>query len=208
MRWLAFPHDLASVPLADVECYTRRVFIHFLARDDIVVMVVAAVPSSIGVFLGLVPASFGSCVVDRATNRSFEQIYGRLAHEREVGVVAAVAGQFNLVYRTNREFCSASEDGKRVLSSLFRMSLNESCYVLSELSRVCRRNGSSDDRFDKCDVFHNSSDALVSKNRTFVRNILLENFSVFHLKPPGGVLIEYPYVYIIYTISICIHDIL
>lgn len=99
-------------------------------------MVVAAVPSSIGVFLGLVPASFGSCVVDRATNRSFEQIYGRLAHEREVGVVAAVAGQFNLVYRTNREFCSASEDGKRVLSSLFRMSLNESCYVLSELSRV------------------------------------------------------------------------
>lgn len=99
-------------------------------------MVVAAVPSSIGVFLGLVPASFGSSVVDRATNRSFEQIYGRLAHEREVGVVAAVAGQFNLVYRTNREFCSASEDGKRVLSSLFRMSLNESCYVLSELSRV------------------------------------------------------------------------
>lgn len=97
LRWLAFPHDLASVPLADVECYTRRVFIHFLARDDIVVMVVAAVPSSIGVFLGLVPASFGSCVVDRATNRSFEQIYGRLAHEREVGVVAAVAGQFNLV---------------------------------------------------------------------------------------------------------------
>lgn len=94
LRWLAFPHDLASVPLADVECYTRRVFIHFLARDDIVVMVVAAVPSSIGVFLGLVPASFGSCVVDRATNRSFEQIYGRLAHEREVGVVAAVAGQF------------------------------------------------------------------------------------------------------------------
>jgi hypothetical protein len=91
-------------------------------------MVVVAVPSSIGVFLGLVPASFGSCVVDRATNRSFEQIYGRLAHEREVGVVAAVAGQFNLVYRTNREFCSASEDGKRVLSSLFRMSLNESCY--------------------------------------------------------------------------------
>ena len=136
MRWLAFPHDLASVPLADVECYTRRVFIRFLARDDIVVMVVAAVPSSIGVFLGLVPASFGSSVVDRATNRSFEQIYGRLAHEREVGVVAAVAGQFNLVYRTNREFCSASEDGKRVLSSLFRMSLNESCYVLSELSRV------------------------------------------------------------------------
>lgn len=132
LRWLAFPHDLASVPLADVECYTRRVFIRFLARDDIVVMVVAAVPSSIGVFLGLVPASFGSCVVDRATNRSFEQIYGRLAHEREVGVVAAVAGQFNLVYRTNREFCSASE-----------------------LSRVCRRNGSSDDRFDKCDVFHN-----------------------------------------------------
>lgn len=121
MRWLAFPHDLASVPLADVECYTRRVFIRFLARDDIVVMVVAAVPSSIGVFLGLVPASFGSSVVDRATNRSFEQIYGRLAHEREVGVVAAVAGQFNLVYRTNREFCSASEDGKRVLSSLFRM---------------------------------------------------------------------------------------
>lgn len=108
LRWLAFPHDLASVPLADVECYTRRVFIHFLARDDIVVM-----------------------------------------------VVAAVAGQFNLVYRTNREFCSASEDGKRVLSNLFRMSLNESCYVLSELSRVCRRNGSSDDRFDKCDVFHN-----------------------------------------------------
>ena len=52
MRWLAFPHDLASVPLADVECYTRRVFIRFLARDDIVVMVVAAVPSSIGVFLG------------------------------------------------------------------------------------------------------------------------------------------------------------
>lgn len=102
LRWLAFPHDLASVPLADVECYTRRVFIRFLARDDIVVMVVAAVPSSIGVFLGLVPASFGSCVVDRATNRSFEQIYGRLAHEREVGVVAAVAGQFNLVYRTNR----------------------------------------------------------------------------------------------------------
>lgn len=91
MRWLAFPHDLASVPLADVECYTRRVFIRFLARDDIVVMVVAAVPSSIGVFLGLVPASFGSCVVDRATNRSFEQIYGRLAHEREVGVVAAVS---------------------------------------------------------------------------------------------------------------------
>lgn len=90
LRWLAFPHDLASVPLADVECYTRRVFIRFLARDDIVVMVVAAVPSSIGVFLGLVPASFGSCVVDRATNRSFEQIYGRLAHEREVGVVAAV----------------------------------------------------------------------------------------------------------------------
>lgn len=89
LRWLAFPHDLASVPLADVECYTRRVFIRFLARDDIVVMVVAAVPSSIGVFLGLVPASFGSCVVDRATNRSFEQIYGRLAHEREVGVVAA-----------------------------------------------------------------------------------------------------------------------
>ena len=37
MRWLAFPHDLASVPLADVECYTRRVFIRFLARDDIVV---------------------------------------------------------------------------------------------------------------------------------------------------------------------------
>lgn len=103
MRWLAFPHDLASVPLADVECYTRRVFIRSLARDDIVVMVVAAVPSSIGVFLGLVPASFGSCVVDRATNRSFEQIYGRLAHEREVGVVAAVAGQFNLVYRTNRD---------------------------------------------------------------------------------------------------------
>lgn len=97
LRWLAFPHDLASVPLADVECYTRRVFIRFLARDDIVVMVVAAVPSSIGVFLGLVPASFGSSVVDRATNRSFEQIYGRLAHEREVGVVAAVAGQFNLV---------------------------------------------------------------------------------------------------------------
>lgn len=153
MRWLAFPHDLASVPLADVECYTHRVFIRFLARDDIVVMVVAAVPSSIGVFLGLVPASFGSCVVDRATNRSFEQIYGRLAHEREVGVVAAVAGQFNLVYRTNREFCSASEDGKRVLSSLFRMSLNESCYVLSELSRVCRRNGSSDDRFDSAMFF-------------------------------------------------------
>lgn len=153
LRWLAFPHDLASVPLADVECYTHRVFIRFLARDDIVVMVVAAVPSSIGVFLGLVPASFGSCVVDRATNRSFEQIYGRLAHEREVGVVAAVAGQFNLVYRTNREFCSASEDGKRVLSSLFRMSLNESCYVLSELSRVCRRNGSSDDRFDSAMFF-------------------------------------------------------
>lgn len=72
-------------------------------------MIVAAVPSSIGVFLGLVPASFGSCVVDRATNRSFEQIYGRLAHEREVGVVAAVAGQFNLVYRTNREFCDEME---------------------------------------------------------------------------------------------------
>lgn len=149
LRWLAFPHDLASVPLADVECYTRRFFVASLALDDIVVMLIAAVPSSVGVFLGLVPVSFSSSVVDRATNRSFEQIYGRLAHEREVGVVA---GQFNLVYRTNREFCSASEDGKRVLSSLFRMSLNESCYVLS---RVCRRNGSSDDRFDKCDVFHN-----------------------------------------------------
>lgn len=112
LRWLAFPHDLASVPLADVECYTRRVFIRFLARDDIVVMVVAAVPSSIGVFLGLVPASFGSSVVDRATNRSFEQIYGRLAHEREVGVVAAVAGQFNLVYRMSlNESCSVSSAG-------------------------------------------------------------------------------------------------
>lgn len=52
-----------------------------------------------------------------------------------------------------------------------------------------------------------SSDALVSKNRTFVRNILLEKISIFHLKPPGGVLIEYPYVYTIYTIFVCIHDI-
>lgn len=155
LRWLAFPHDHARVPLADVECYTRRFFVASLALDDIVVMLIAAVPSSVGVFLGLVPVSFGSSVVDRAANRAFKQICYRLAHEREVGVVAAVAGQFNLVYRTNREFCSASEDGKRVLSSLFRMSLNESCYVLSELSRVCRRNGSSDDRFDKCDVFHN-----------------------------------------------------
>lgn len=155
MRWLAFPHNLASVPLADVECYTRRFFVASLALDDIVVMLIAAVPSSVGVFLGLVPVSFGSSVVDRAANRAFKQICYRLAHEREVGVVAAVAGQFNLVYRTNREFCSASEDGKRVLSSLFRMSLNESCYVLSELSRVCRQNGSSDDRFDKCNVFHN-----------------------------------------------------
>ena len=35
-----------------------------------------------------------------------------------------------------------------------------------------------------------------------------KKFSVFHLKPLGGVLIEYPYVYTIYTISICVHDIL
>lgn len=105
MRWLAFPHDLASVPLADVECYTRRVFIRFLARDDIVVMVVAAVPSSIGVFLGLVPASFGSSVVDRATNRSFEQIYGRLAHEREVGVDAPLQG--SSTWSTGRTVSSA-----------------------------------------------------------------------------------------------------
>lgn len=155
MRWLAFPHDLASVPLADVECYTRRVFIRFLALDDIVVVLVAAVPSSIGVFFSLVPASFGSSVVDRAANRSLEQIYGGLTFEREIGVVAAVAGQFNLVYRTNREFCSASEKSKCILTDLFRMSLNKSYYVLSELSRVCRRNGSSDDRFDKCNVFYN-----------------------------------------------------
>lgn len=57
-------------------------------------------------------------------------------------------------------------------------------------------------------VWHiDSSDALVSKNRTFVRNILLEKISIFHLKPPGGVLIEYLYVYTIYTIFVCIHDI-
>lgn len=122
MRWLAFPHNLASVPLADVECYTRRCFVASLALDDIVVMLIAAVPSSFGIFLGLVPASFSSSVVDRAANRSLEQIYGGLTFEREIAVVAAVAGQFNLVYRTNREFCSASENSKRVLSSLFRMS--------------------------------------------------------------------------------------
>lgn len=34
-----------------------------------------------------------------------------------------------------------------------------------------------------------------------------KKFSIFHLKPPGGVLIEYPYVYTIYTIFVCIHDI-
>lgn len=155
LRWLASPHDLARVPLADVECYTHRFFVASLALDDIVVVPIAAVPSSFGIFLGLVPASFGSCVVDRAANRAFKQICYRLAHEREVGVVAAVAGQFNLVYRTNREFCSASEDGKCILTDLFRMSLNKSNDMLSKLSSVCRRNGSSDDRFDKCDVFYN-----------------------------------------------------
>lgn len=108
LRWLASPHDLASVPLADVECYTRRFFVASLALDDIVVVLIAAVPSSFGIFLGLVPASFDSCVVDRAANRSFEQIYGRLAHEREVGVVAAVAGQFNLVYRMASAFSRVS----------------------------------------------------------------------------------------------------
>lgn len=153
MRWLASPHDLASVPLADVECYTRRFFVASLALDDIVVMLVAAVPSSFGIFLGLVPVSFSSSVVDRAANRAFKQICYRLAHEREVGIVAAVAGQFNLVYRTNSEFCSASEKSECILTDLFRMSLNESNDMLSELSSVCRRNGSSDDRFDKCDLF-------------------------------------------------------
>ena len=118
MRWLASPHDLARVPLADVECYTRRVFIRSLVLDDIVVMLIAAVPSSFGIFLGLVPASFSSSVVDRAANRSLEQIYGGLTFEREIAVVAAVAGQFNLVYGTNREFCSASGWQARSLESL------------------------------------------------------------------------------------------
>lgn len=34
-----------------------------------------------------------------------------------------------------------------------------------------------------------------------------KKFSIFHLKPPGGVLIEYPYVYIIYNIHTCIPDV-
>ena len=34
-----------------------------------------------------------------------------------------------------------------------------------------------------------------------------KKISIFHLKPPGGVLIEYLYVYTIYTIFVCIHDI-
>lgn len=157
LRWLAFPHNLASVPLADVEYYTRRVFMRSLALDDIVVMLIAAVPSSFGIFLGLVPASFGSSVVDRAANRSLEQIYGGLTFEREVGIVAAIAGQLNLVCRPNCEFCSASEKSKCILTDLFRMSLNKSNDMLSKLSSVCRRDRSSDDRFDKCDVFHRTN---------------------------------------------------
>jgi hypothetical protein len=45
LRWLASPHDLASVPLADVECYTRRFFVASLALDDIVVVLIAAMCS-------------------------------------------------------------------------------------------------------------------------------------------------------------------
>lgn len=158
LRWLAFPHDLASVPLADVECDIRRIVVDFYSLDDVIVMFVTVwVPSSSCVLLTPVPTRFSLRVVDVALNRSFQQVGLRFTIEWKVGVLVVVTLEFNLVYRTNREFCSASEDGKRVLSSLFRMSLNESCYVLSELSRVCRRDRSSDDRFDKCDVFHRTN---------------------------------------------------
>jgi len=151
-----FPHNLTCVPLAEVECDIRRIVVDFYSLDDVIVMFVTVwVPSSSCVLLTPVPTRFSLRVVDVALNRSFQQVGLRFTIEWKVGALVVVTLEFNLVSRANREFCSASEDGKRVLSSLFRMSLNESCYVLSELSRVCRRNGSSDDRFDKCDVFHN-----------------------------------------------------
>lgn len=155
LRWLAFPHDHASIPLFEVECGIRRIIVSFYSLDDVIVMFVTAwVPFSSCVLLTPVPTRFSLRVVDVAFNLSLQDVGLQFSFEGKVRVLVVVTLEFNLVSRANSQFCSSSQDGKRVLSSLFRMSLNESCYVLSELSRVCRRNGSSDDRFDKCDVFH------------------------------------------------------
>lgn len=158
LRWLAFPHDHASIPLFEVECGIRRIIVSFYSLDDVIVMFVTVwVPFSSCVLLTPVPTRFSLRVVDVAFNLSLQDVGLQFSFEGKVRVLVVVTLEFNLVSRANSQFCSSSQDCERVLSRFFRMSLNESCYVLSELSRVCRRDRSSDDRFDKCDVFHRTN---------------------------------------------------